>query len=266
MESLFSKAGLAALKALTRSSTLYAFDFDGTLSQIAQRPSDAKFAKSTEGLIERLSEAAMVAIISGRSLVDLMARFSMGRVHLVGNHGIEGAGSNALLVDAEQACLRWMDQLSGCSWPHGIEIENKAFSISIHYRACSDLNETKTEILKIASRLKPMARVLDGKAVINILPVNAPHKGNAIQEIAKRLGARNVLFIGDDFTDEDAFQALLPNEHAVTIKVGEDKNSKAKFFIREQQEIDQLLEILLKQCEVKKSRAKNRGVRGRAQQ
>lgn len=58
------------LESLSFTKTLYAFDFDGTLSRIVRVPSEATVSDVTNRLLIQLSELVPVAIISGRSIDD----------------------------------------------------------------------------------------------------------------------------------------------------------------------------------------------------
>ena len=64
-------------------------------------------------------------------------------------------------------------------------IENKTFSVAVHYRRSREKKRARAAILAAAAALGPV-RVIGGKQVVNILPEKAPHKG-----IALRAGARS---------------------------------------------------------------------------
>jgi len=56
-------------------------------------------------------------------------------------------------------------------------------------------------------------------------------------------GVTRALFAGDDLTDEEAFHSL---DHArvMTIRVGRSARSSAEYYLRSQNEIDDLLDIV----------------------
>jgi len=64
--------------------------------------------------------------------------------------------------------------------------------------------------------------VISGKDVVELRPAHL-HKGTAVQAVAAQHPSRTPLYLGDDVTDEDAFQAL-PAE-AITVKVGEGETA-----------------------------------------
>src|ERR1700676_2529166 len=102
-------------------------------------------------------------------------------------------------------CRDWRDKLESHlgerSGPSEIEIEDKGYSLALHYRRCRDQKKAKTQILKAIERLYPSPRVIPGKCVVNILPPGAPHKGVALMELMAQAGVQFAFYIGDDDTD-----------------------------------------------------------------
>jgi trehalose 6-phosphate phosphatase len=85
---------------------------------------------------------------------------------------------------------------------------------------------------------------MPGKLVVNLLPDGAPHKGIALEELRAREGADTAVFVGDDVTDEDVFELDRPGK-LLGIRVGQSRSSAAPFYIRNQLEVDALLERLV---------------------
>lgn len=90
MNYFFRGTHLKKINSLSIVNTLYAFDFDGTLSKISTKIEDANLPNSTYRLLSILSQQAQVAIVSGRSIRDLKKRVRLSNVYLIGNHGLEG--------------------------------------------------------------------------------------------------------------------------------------------------------------------------------
>ena len=76
---------------------------------------------------------------------------------------------------------------------------------------------------------------------MNLVVDRAPHKGDALAAERDRLGCDWVLYVGDDDNDEDAF-ALDGN--VVPVRIGRKRDSHARYYLRTQAEIDELLELL----------------------
>lgn len=255
MKYLFSKEIIPYLESLTFTETLFAFDFDGTLAKIVKKPEDAFMSKKTSELLIELNQLAKVAIISGRSLKDIKKRVPpLKGAYIVGNHGVEGLDSNKNgLLNARKTCQGWKSNISQHTKSDlfkGVTLEDKEYSIAIHYRQSRSKGKVKIRLFDILSKLNPPPRVILGKSVINLLPAGAPHKGVALLELVMKAKARKAFFIGDDDTDEDVFN--LPDRRIFTIRVGKKAKSSAPFFIEKQIEINRILEILISALKEKK--------------
>jgi trehalose 6-phosphate phosphatase len=124
----------------------------------------------------------------------------------------------------------------------GVWVEDKVLSLAIHYRQSTQKTEARRSILAAAGKLKH-ARVFGGKLVVNVAPENAPDKGDALAAERDRLGCSWVLYVGDDENDEEAF-ALDGN--IVPVRIGRKRRSHARYYLREQAEIDELLQRLIR--------------------
>jgi trehalose 6-phosphate phosphatase len=125
----------------------------------------------------------------------------------------------------------------------GVVIENKSFSIAVHYRRASSRRRARAAILSVAAALEGV-RVVGGKCVVNLIPRGAPHKGVALEMARDHLRCDVAMYVGDDETDEDVFGLDDPGR-LVAVRVGVDGTSTASFFIKNQNAIDVLLARLL---------------------
>lgn len=248
MKTLFSETGLQLLESLSFADTLYAFDFDGTLAPIVDEPGEAKARATTESLLTQLSQLAPVALISGRSIHDLQSRIKNPIPYLIGNHGIEGFGTKLATTEkAREICRTWAQQLTK-ELQHslkelGITLEDKTFSLALHYRKSRNKKKARTELFHVIQRLAPAPRIILGKCVINLISAGGPHKGIALLELINHLNLKCAFYIGDDDTDEDVFS--LPVPHIISTRVGRKAKSHAQFFIEQQKDIDRVLRTLI---------------------
>jgi trehalose 6-phosphate phosphatase len=163
---------------------------------------------------------------------------------VVGNHGLEGLGNNRdSLKQAIVFCKDWKEKLSQADFGSGVEVEDKTYSLAIHYRRSRNKKQVKEQIKNAIASLHPAPQLIPGKSVINLLPQGTPHKGAAILELMKRAEARYVFYIGDDDTDEDVFGLL--DAKIMSVRVGEKRSSHARFYIKRQSEINHLLRLLI---------------------
>ena len=220
---------------------LLCLDYDGTLSEIAIRPSAARPVAHARRILRALAahpERVAVAIISGRDLATLRAMLRREReVWMAGSHGIEiidprgRRHSQRLSVKAraEIAKLRaWMKR----QVPHssGFVVEDKRATIALHYRnAKPALAAAVRAALRefIGSRC-PSVTILHGKMVDEAIPRDVGGKGAAVRTIMNLIAqqALTPVYFGDDVTDEDAFREL--RDDGVTIMVGGARRSEAR--------------------------------------
>lgn len=242
---LFSKSSLTVLESLSFTKTLYAFDFDGTLAKIVPVPSDAYMTKTTEKLLTDLSKLVPVAIISGRSVQDLKKRVGTHPQFLIGNHGLEGLGNNNTLADAQKICASWTKSLKKQNFESAIEIEDKTYSIALHYRRSRNKTLAKNKIQSAIEKLLPPPRLISGKFIFNLLPPGTQHKGAAMLDLMQKSEIKHAFYIGDDDTDEDVFSVPYKSGQLMTVRVGIKKSSQAKYYINRQSDINRLLITLI---------------------
>jgi len=243
MKYLLGPTGRSELAAFVRPGTLIALDYDGTLAPIVGRPDEATMAGHTRELLARVARRFPTVILTGRSRIDALRLLGgISVLEVIGSHGLETPGGTAarFLGRVGQWRARLAERLRTLS---GVAIEDKRYSLAVHYRHAPDPAAAQEQIEQVAALLEG-ARILGGKAVINVVPQEAPHKGAALLAACARLGCRRALYVGDDETDEDVF-ALRQPERLFAVRVGESAGSAAPYFLRDQSEMDQLLEAIL---------------------
>jgi trehalose 6-phosphate phosphatase len=244
MNYLFLQNSLKKIRKHLSVNTLYAFDFDGTLSKISPKIEDANLQVSTYKLLFILSQHVPVAIISGRSIDDLKNRIKVSNIDLVGNHGLEGISKwKNTQLNAKNICKEWLHFLKNQNLEKNIFIEDKNYSISIHFRDSKNRQASAKIIESIICKLSPAPRIIGGKCVYNLVPKDSPNKGTAILALKKIKKTKNVFYIGDDDTDEDVFK--LPQKAIITARIGKKKKSKAIYYLKKQSEINKLLKFLI---------------------
>lgn len=242
MRNILSVRNLPVLGRFALGNVLLAFDFDGTLAPVTSVPARASLRRSTRNLLRTLTLQYPCIVVSGRSRSDVMLRLrGIGFREIIGNHGIEPWDTSRAVAKAVRA---WMPVLKGKlgSIP-GVMVEDKQFSVSVHYRKARQKRKSIRAIHQAAKNL-PGACLVGGKQVINIVFSGAPDKGLAVEKERKKWRCEKVIFIGDDETDESVF-ALAQRNRFLTIRVGPKRASLARFYIRSQREIDALLRALL---------------------
>lgn len=207
-------------------------DVDGTLLEIEARPDLVRADEPLIRLLQGLCSAygGAIALISGRSLEQLDTIFGDCRLAAAGSHGVEQRLPDGTLVTeqtgvADGAAARVRDFANGHP---GLLVEQKPYSVGVHYRARPELEATVIDAMeRIRSESDGDAKLMRGKMVVELLPA-AANKGSAIRSFmnAAPFAGRLPLFVGDDVTDEYAFDTV--NElGGMSIKVGSAADSLA---------------------------------------
>lgn len=241
MRYLLSSASLAILTRLSREQILCGFDFDGTLAPIVEHPDDAGLRDLTRLLLGRLAMEYPCVILSGRSRVDLLNKLGgVGLHRVIGNHGAETDGTPS---NVRRQVGKWKAAIEVELGPvPGLWVEDKGHSLAVHYRQSPRKTETRRRILEATRKLEQV-RVFGGKQVVNLVIDGAQNKGHALAAERDRMRCEWVLYVGDDENDEDAF-ALDGN--IIPVRVGWKRNSHARYYLRAQSEIDDLLAFLVR--------------------
>jgi trehalose 6-phosphate phosphatase len=229
----------AAVRSLAdRPQVLVATDFDGTLAPLVTDPTTAR---AVDGGMEALRAAAAmpgvtVALVSGRdvgTLRELSGVSPQEPIVLVGSHGahtsLDDEDDTPLLSPAQADLLSQLaaDVEAVVARHPGARLERKPASVAVHTRGLEPA--TAAAALEDAAAVPSRhdgVHVKPGKQVVE-LAVLATNKGTALVDLARRRGAGATLYLGDDVTDERAFEALDPARGDVTVKVGTGETAAA---------------------------------------
>lgn len=242
-------------KELSQKKPALFFDYDGTLTPIVARPDLAILDPKMKALLERLSQKLPVAILSGRGLEDVKKLVGLPQLIYAGSHGMEIAGphlhkiaegAEQLRPILEEAKTFLQAQLANYS---GVLVEDKKFSLAIHYRLAqeSDLAAIEKVVDSSARQFKELKKTT-GKKVLELRANISWDKGKALLYLIKvlKLDWQKYLplYLGDDETDEDAFAVL--QTRGVGILVSEVKQTtRAKYYLKDVQAVKKFLETLL---------------------
>ncbi|MBI4331081.1 MAG: trehalose-phosphatase [Chloroflexi bacterium] len=243
-------------------------DYDGTLTPIVERPELAVLPEETRELLGRLAgnRRVTLGIISGRALDDLRQRVGFSNIIYGGNHGleIEGPGVNFFhpLAEEIRPLLRLIYELLARVFrgTPAVLVEHKGLTLSVHYRLVEDEKEAEKvrgifESILAGARSLGKIKITSGKKVLEVRPPVNWHKGKAVQLIMKKYskgGNRSgalAFYLGDDLTDEDAFQ-FVEKGGGIPVFVGEENDSSAAgYFLDSPGEVSAFLKSLLEELE-----------------
>jgi trehalose-phosphatase len=168
--------------------------------------------------------------------VDLRRRARIAGVRYLGLHGWERKGRPQRA--APEFLVRLKRLVGTLLGPlPGIRMEDKGFGFVVHYRGARAASVRRARVL-LGECLRPFHgqfRLLKGKKVWEILPVEVAGKGAAAGEVLAELDRSPLpIYVGDDTTDEAAFEAL---RAGITIRVGPARRTRARYRLRSPREV-----------------------------
>jgi len=199
-------------------------DFDGTLVPFADRPEDV--IVPTE-LPDELSQIGVLlngalAIITGRPMPQIDRLLNRSVPAVASEHGAalrftDGREERMHLPDMSAELELAKTQLAD---HEGVWIEEKSAGFAVHYRLAPHLRAPVHAVLNPLVERRPELHLLDGNHVFELRAAMA-NKGAALNGFMEMqpFEGRIPVFIGDDTTDEDAFEAA-QRRGGVGIKVG----------------------------------------------
>ena len=189
-------------------------DVDGTLLDIAPTPEAVRVDPALVNLLRQLDRAfdGALALISGRSIVDIDQLFAPLLLSVAGVHGCERRDASghwyrpslAGTLEFIRADLReFLTQF------HGALLEDKGYGLAVHFRqAPHHEEELRLKLCAYLARAREY-ELLEGDHVIEIKPM-AYNKGTAIEAFMQTTPfvGRCPIYIGNDTTDLDGFAAV----------------------------------------------------------
>lgn len=235
-----------------KSRLLIALGFDGILSPTVSRPSEATLPAEMHSLLARLCASPRVALafLSGRSLHDIRARIRLPDAYYVGNHGMELRGpgltsSDGLAMSCRSDLVDAMALLTRCTKRlAGVLIEDKGMTITVHWRMTKESEwAALRELMNVVVQNHPRLKVFDGEACWELRARASWNKGDAISQLLShlQLTAEETIYIGERFTDEDAFAGL---RGGLSFCVGNEAAVSARYQLPSRADATQLLAMI----------------------
>ena len=214
---------------------LFFLDYDGTLAPIVEKPMEAVPHPDVPALLKELEARYPMRIITGRHLRDLTILMPKASYQAVGLHGTQegviGGEVVSLLSKEEEEALNELREILPAV--EGLRIEEKGPTFAVHYRSAQDEASVRGRLKEWAANVPEVLETIWGKKVVELRP-QATSKGVAVRRIAEEHPECTPIYLGDDVTDEDAFEAL--GDEAVTVKVGTGE-TKARYRLEGVEEV-----------------------------
>lgn len=225
---------------------LVVVDFDGTLAVGSRDPAVARIEPSAQRALRRLaaqSPRVAVAVLTGRTVADVASRVRVGGIEYLGDHGLQHATlprggrvtSIATRVVTEPRFDRHRDPAevlaSGVAEalgsPPWLFVERKGPSVAFHVRQADDVPAARAAVVDAVAGVEAREGLVDhglahyrGRSVVDLRPVDAGGKREAIDRLLARHRAGAVVALGDELSDVDAFEAVIAARGAGSAAAG----------------------------------------------
>lgn len=202
-----------SLASLAESSRIALFlDFDGTLVEIAETPDGISVPSDMPERLRDLSQRfeGRMALVTGRAAEDLAGHCPIDGIACAGSHGAARYAADGSTIGAvpEGLPIEAVASLREMAGVTGIAYEEKAHGGALHYRARPEFEA------KVVAHAHAVARnhgleMKRGKRVVELVRPGA-NKGSAVRAFLSTppFAASVPIFVGDDITDEDGFEAV----------------------------------------------------------
>jgi trehalose-phosphatase len=233
-------------------------DYDGTLTPIVPTPDEAWLPRAVHDDLDVLARSPRthVSVVSGRDLADLRERVAVPAAIYGGCHGLEIEGPGMRFChpgalarqETVSAVARALSLRANAVT--GMRVEQKRLGVAVHYRQVSPDQEQHVEA-EVARVLQQEGRGLTSfhdTKVIEIQPSVSWTKGDCALWVLDRVRSASgrrieVLCIGDDWTDEDMFDAVAGQ--AITVGVADHvPESRAAYRLPDVASVQRLLALL----------------------
>lgn len=237
-------------------------DYDGTLTPIVDRPEDAVISESMRDAVSGLASRCPVCVVSGRDRQVVQELMGLDDLIVAGSHGFDiwspdegkiqhdaGEGTGELLDEVKARLQQDIEPFEGAA------VEPTKASVAVHYRLVSEENRPKIkEIVDAVLDEHPDdLKVTPGKMVYEIQPNIDWDKGKAVLYL---LGALDLdrddvvpMYLGDDLTDEHAFEALAGRGIGIFVGRADDpetagRTTAADYSLHTFEEVERFLDTL----------------------
>lgn len=237
-------------------------DYDGTLTRLRDRPESAVLSARAKKILKELSrrKRLCLGIVSGRSISALKKMVRIPGIIYAGNHGLEIEGPRGLrhTHPAAKKARKLLKQIASDLRKNfrpvpAVLVEDKHFSLSVHYRMVPKARKSAVRLTFSNTLLpylkNPKIELTEGNQVWEIRPRVLWNKGSAVLWLSLRgmLQAREIpfpIFIGDDRTDEDAFEVLKRKGLGIRVTAHPRQPTEAAYYLRSPAEVFLFLKLL----------------------
>jgi len=234
-------------------------DYDGTLAPFREDRHRAFPYPGVSELVQEIMKAGhtRVVVITGRRADEVVPLLGiLPPPEIWGAQGLQRLKPDGSydMPAMEERVLQALDEAH--QWLNGLQLgylaEFKPGSLAVHWRGVEDSvaagirSRVILGWLPIAHRAQMLLQEFDGGVEIRM---SGPNKGDAVRTILTEMDCRTpVAYLGDDQTDEDAFQALQHRGLRVLVRP-EWRETAADIWLRPPEKLIEFLSQWLDACQ-----------------
>lgn len=200
--------------------------------EIADDPSQVRLDAVMADVLRALARDGAVAVLTGRKIVDADRILGGAITAIAGLHGLEQRFAPGLEIQSPRPLVAL--RAAAADFDAAIErgdldarLEDKGVSVALHYRHAPSQGPKILDLVQAVAAREGL-RALCGKMVVELMPPGAT-KGEALRALMQSppFAGRKPVMVGDDITDESAFEAANALG-GVSILVGPERTTSAR--------------------------------------
>lgn len=207
-------------------------DLDGTISPITGTPDSAELVPGAREALRALAEKCPTAVVSARDLEDLHRHVDVDGVWYLGSHGLDIRAADGTVrqthntVETAAVARAATELTTDLQSIAGVRIERKRHSVAVHYRRVP--SGDAEQVVSVAKRIARRAGLTPqlGREVVELGPRTGWSKKIAVISLLSECVTAGKpllpIYIGDDPTDESAFDAVRFTGVGIVVAHGED--------------------------------------------
>jgi trehalose 6-phosphate phosphatase len=193
-------------------------DYDGTLAPFCEDRRRAAPYPGVPALLDRIRRRGntRVVVVTGRRATEVAKLLGLKGIEIWGCHGLSRlhASGKYEVAKLDEAALTRISEVNELLSQQGLLdlLEFKPAATAIHWRGMDP-----AKVKRVSHKVRSVWSMLDSRRGLDLLEFDGGleirlalrNKGNAVRAILAEMGDHPAIaYLGDDQTDEDAFDAL----------------------------------------------------------